>query len=189
MSWRTFVRPHWRALLVTDVFTSVEGTLRGLVIHSKAVLTVLTTRRMVVHLAMPPGHRLCASGDAGVHQEVHGVTTTQPESLDVDVPCWGKPAARPAALRLVRPPDRTPSSQCSAGRFVRPFEKKSLSRILCIWGARSGKQSRNWRRATSAICNRSGRDDRVSAHTASASLGAPALAFQAMPSSDDPSAA
>ena len=186
MSWRTFVRAHRPMLLVSDLFTSLEGTLRGLVIHSMALLTDLTTRRMVVHLAIPPGHRLCVSGDAGVHQEVHGVTTMQPESFDVDVRRWGKPA--PRTRGSPRGPDPWPhaeqSGRCRAVRGTDGGEEpESHAHHL---GASSGRQTRNSRRATSAIC--SGQNDRVSLHTASASPGIAPLTFEAILSSYDRSA-
>ena len=45
MAWRTFIGAHWPALLACDLFTSVVGALRGLVIHSMALLTELPPRR------------------------------------------------------------------------------------------------------------------------------------------------
>jgi putative transposase len=73
MAWRTFVQAHWPALLGSDLFMSVAGTLRGLVTYYMAFLTELPTRRTAVHLKVALGQWLSASGHAGVDEQVHGV--------------------------------------------------------------------------------------------------------------------
>src|SRR4029450_1959209 len=44
MAWRTFIGAHCPALLASNLFTSLAGALRGLVIHSMALLPELRTR-------------------------------------------------------------------------------------------------------------------------------------------------
>ena len=44
MAWRTFIGAHWPALLASDLFTSLAGTFRGLVIHYMALLPELQTQ-------------------------------------------------------------------------------------------------------------------------------------------------
>jgi hypothetical protein len=111
MAWRTFIGAHWPALLASDLFMSLAGTLRGLVIHYMALLPELQTRRTAVHLAMAPGQRLSASGGAGVHEQVHSaLAIMRSDSRSaVDVARWGGPAAHTSGCP--RGPDSRPHTE------------------------------------------------------------------------------
>jgi hypothetical protein len=92
MAWRTFIGAHWPALRASDLFTSVVGALREVVIHAMALLTELPPRRTAVHLAM--GRRLSAAGDADLYEQVHGVVAIS--QLDSRAAPRGQPLVRAA---------------------------------------------------------------------------------------------
>jgi hypothetical protein len=95
MAWRTFIAAHWPALLAADFFTSLAGTLQGLVLHSIALLPEPQTRRTAVPLAMAAGQRLSASSDAGVDMVHGGLASRRPDSRSaLDVARWRELAAR-----------------------------------------------------------------------------------------------
>jgi hypothetical protein len=48
MTWRTFVRAHWPALVAADVFTTEVWTARGLVTYYTAFVIELRTRQVHV---------------------------------------------------------------------------------------------------------------------------------------------
>jgi hypothetical protein len=68
MAWRTFIAAHWPALLAADFFTSLAGTLQGLVLHYIALLygahplvrRVAPTRPSFGTVRRPSGSRIPA---------------------------------------------------------------------------------------------------------------------------------
>lgn len=185
MAWRTFIGAHWPALLASDLFTSLAGTFRGLVIHYLALLPELQTRRTAVHLALAFGQRLSASGDAG---EVHGaLAITRPDSRSgVDVARWGEPAARTSGCP--RGPDSPPhTEQLWLYRTVRlvdaaegPKPRRVPSAVQTPGGTRGIGDAVPWRARSPTAPERV---DRISAHAAFASSGVPWIASPAIISS------
>jgi hypothetical protein len=175
MAWRTFIGAHWPALLASDLFTSVVGALRRSVIHSMALLTELPTRRTAVRLAMAPGQRLSASGDADVHEQVHRVVAIT--QLDSYAAPRGQPLVRAAGS-----PRRASRPQTEQPRLNRPVrrvdEGKSLNRRRASSAAQTPAGTRGtvdavpWRARSPTAPERV---DRIFAHAASSS-GVPWLA-------------
>ena len=169
MAWRTFNQAHWPALV--NLFTSVAGALRGLVTHFMTFLAKLQTRRTAVHLAIAPGQRLSASGDAGVHEQVHGVLAImRPDSRSaVNVAGWGEPAARTSGCPR-GPESRPHTEQPPLYRTVRAVdEEEGLNRrrvtspVQCSAGTRGIGDAVPWRARSPTAPERV---DRISAHTA-----------------------
>jgi hypothetical protein len=186
MAWRTFIGAHWPAL-GADFFTSLAGTLQGLVIHYRALLAELQTRRTTVHLAMSAGQQLSASGDAGGDVRHGGLATRRPDSrLVLDVARWGEPAARTSGCPP-GPDSRLHTEQPRLYRTVRlvdaadgPTLRRMTSAAQTPGGTRRIGDAVAWRARSPAAPERV---HRISAHAAFASSGVPWLASQAIISS------
>src|SRR5688572_15706577 len=57
MTWRTFLRAHWPALVAADVFTTEVWTTRGLVTYYTAFVIELESRRVLSSRAESPRAR------------------------------------------------------------------------------------------------------------------------------------
>ena len=175
MAWRTFIAAHWPALLGADFFTSLAGTLQGLVLHYIALLPEPQTRRTAVPLAMAAGQRLSASSDAGVDVVHGGLAIRRSDSRSaLDVARWRELAARTSGC-LPGPDSRLHTEQPRRYRTVRlvaaadgPKLRRVTSAVQTPRGTRGIGDVVLWRaRSPTAPA----RVDRTSAHPASAPSG------------------
>ncbi len=170
---RTFIGAHWPALLASDLFTSLAGTFRGLVIHCMALLPELQTRRTGRTPRLGFRTTAFSSGDGG---EVHGaLAIMRPDSRSaVDVARWGEPAARTSGCP--RGPDSRPHTEqpwlYGTVRLVDaaegPKPRRVTSAMQTPGGTRGIGDAVPWRARSPTAPERV---DRISAHAAFVSLG------------------
>jgi putative transposase len=136
MTWQTFVRAHWPALVAADFFTTEVWTARGLVTYYTAFVIELQTRR--VHVL---GSTLHSDNDFVV-QAVRGLLAEAGSLLgegrilicDRD-PKWThamEDLLTAAGVRVVRTPAAAPNCNAHAERFVRSIKKECLERIVPV---------------------------------------------------------
>jgi putative transposase len=134
MTWRTFVRAHWPALVAADFFTKEVWTARGLVTYYTAFVIELHSRRVRVLRSTPH-----PDGDFVV-QAVRGLLVEAGDVLiegrilicDRD-PKWThamEELLRMAGVCVVRTPAAAPNCNAYAERFVRSIKEECLDRIL-----------------------------------------------------------
>jgi len=136
MTWRTFVRAHWPALVAADFFTTEVWTARGLVTYYTAFVIELQTRR--VHVL---GSTLRPDNDFVV-QAVRGLLAEAGNLLDEGRilicdrdPKWThamEALLTAAGVRVVRAPAAAPNCNAHAERFVRSIKEECLERIVPI---------------------------------------------------------
>ena len=133
MTWRTFMRAHWPALLAADFFTTEVWTVRGLMTYHTAFVIELHSRR--VHVLGSTRH----PDDAFVMQAFRGLTG------DGDVlragrflicdrdPKWSsamEALLRTVGVRVVRTRAAAPNCNAHAERFVRSIKTECLNRVV-----------------------------------------------------------
>jgi putative transposase len=134
MTWRSFVRAHWPALVAADFFTTDVWTARGLVTYYTAFVIELCTRR--VHVLGSTPH----PDGAFVVQAFRGLTGGADDVLhdgrilicDRD-PNWSwamEELLRAAGVRVIRTPVAAPNCNAYAERFVRSIKEECLDRIV-----------------------------------------------------------
>jgi putative transposase len=134
MSWRTFLRAHWSAIVAADFFTTEVWTARGLVTYYTAFVIELQTRRVRVLGSTPH------PDGAFVEQVVRGLVSETDDVLregrmllcDRD-PKWTRgmeEVLRTAGVRVVRTPPAAPNCNAHAERFVRSIKEECLDRVL-----------------------------------------------------------
>ena len=134
MSWRTFLRAHWSAIVAADFFTTEVWTARGLVTYYTAFVIELQTRRVRVLGSTPH------PDGAFVEQAVRGLVSETDDVLrdgrmllcDRD-PKWTRAmeeVLRTAGVRVVRTPPAAPNCNAHAERFVRSIKEECLDRVL-----------------------------------------------------------
>jgi len=133
MTWRTFVRAHWSALVAADFFTTEVWTGRGLVTFYTAFVIELHTRR--VHVLGSTPH----PDGTFIVQIFRGLATAPDEVLrdgrilicDRD-PKWSREmeeVLRAVGVRVVRTPAAAPNCNAYAERFVRSIKEECLDRV------------------------------------------------------------
>ena len=134
MTWRTFVRAHWSALVAADFFATDVWTGRGLVTFYTAFVIELHTRR--VHVLGSTPH----PDGTFVVQIFRGLATAPDDVLrdgrvlicDRD-PKWSREmeeVLRAVGVRVVRTPVAAPNCNAYAERFVRSIKEECLDRVL-----------------------------------------------------------
>jgi transposase InsO family protein len=133
MTWRTFIRAHWPALVAADFFTTEVWTVRGLVTYYVAFLIDLQSRRVRVIGCTPyPDESFViqclrqATGETGLMAEGRILL------CDRD-PTWSRGVERwlaTAGVRVVRTPPRAPNCNAYAERFVRSVKEECLNRVV-----------------------------------------------------------
>ena len=135
MTWRTFIRAHWPALLAADFFTTDVWTARGLMTYYTAFVIELHSRR--VHVLGSTRH----PDDAFVVQAFRGLAG------DGDVlragrflicdrdPRWSgamEALLRTVGVRVIRTPAAAPNCNAHAERFVRSIKAECLDRVVPV---------------------------------------------------------
>ena len=124
MTWRTFLRAHWRALFAAAVFTTEVWTARGLV----------TTRRVyVLGSTRHPDEAFVIQTMRHVTNDVDGVLRNNRMLICDRDRKWSAAVARflaTAGVRVIRTPFRAPNCNAHAERFVRSIREECLDRVI-----------------------------------------------------------
>ncbi len=134
MTWRTFLRAHWPALLAADFFTTEVWTVRGLVTYYTLFVIELHSRR--VHIV----------GSTPYPDEAFIVQTMRDLTADIDgafqesrvLICdrdrkWSPAVERflaSAGVRMIGTPICAPNCNAHAERFVRSVKEECLDRVI-----------------------------------------------------------
>jgi putative transposase len=134
MSWRTFLRAHWSAIVAADFFTTEVWTARGLVTYYTAFVIELQTRRVRVLGSTPhPGGAFVEQAVRGLISETDDVLRDGRMLLCDRDPKWTRAmeeVLRTAGVRVVRTPPAAPNCNAHTERFVRSIKEECLDRVL-----------------------------------------------------------
>jgi transposase InsO family protein len=133
MSWHTFLRAHWRALMAADFFTTEVWTLRGLVTYYTVFVIELHSRRVQIVASTPhPDEafmlqvaRQLTDAD-GVLQERRFLICDRNRKWSAAV----RHVLESPGVRVVRIPFRAPNCSAHAERFVRSIKEECLARLI-----------------------------------------------------------
>jgi hypothetical protein len=136
MTWRTFVRAHWPALVAADFFTTEVWTARGLVTYYTAFVIELQTRRVqVLGSTLHPDNDFVVQAIRGLLAETGSLLGEGRILICDQDPKW-TPAMEAlltaASMRVVRTPAAAPNCNAHAERFVRSIKEECLERIVPI---------------------------------------------------------
>jgi len=134
MTWRTFLRAHWQALVAADFFTTEVWTPRGLVTFYTGFVIELHSRR--VHILGSTPHR----DEAFIVQTLRNLTDVDGvlgphRVLICDRDRKWSTAIRfleMAGVRVIWTPHRAPNCNAHAERFVRSLKEECLDRLIPI---------------------------------------------------------
>jgi putative transposase len=132
MTWRTFLRAHWQALVAADFFTTEVWTPRGWVTYYTAFVIELHSRR--VHILGSTPH----PNEASIVQTLRNLTDVDGvlgpnRVLICDRDRKWSAAIRfleIAGVRVIRTSHRAPNCNAYAERFVRSIKDECLDRII-----------------------------------------------------------
>jgi transposase InsO family protein len=133
VTWRTFIRAHWPALLAADFFTTEVWTVRGLRTYYTAFVIELQSRRVQILGSTPyPNDAFVVQAFRGVMSESEAFSAGRVLICDRD-PKWSR--AMEALLmnvgvRVVRTPAAAPNCNAHAERFVRSIKTECLDRVV-----------------------------------------------------------
>jgi transposase InsO family protein len=133
MTWQTFVRAQWPALVAADFFTTEVWTARGLVTYYTAFVIELHTRRVRVLGSTPhPDGKFVVQAFRGLVGFDDVLRDGRILICDRD-PKWTgamEEVLRTAGVRVIRTPAAAPNCNAHAERFVRSIKEECLDRIL-----------------------------------------------------------
>ena len=134
MTWRTFLRAHWRALWAADFFTTEVWTVRGLVTYYTVFVIELHSRR--VHVLGSTPHpdeafvvqtmRHLTNGVDGVLRRDRLLICDRDRKWSAAVEC----VLAAAGVRVIRTPFHAPNCNAYAERFVRSIREECLNRVI-----------------------------------------------------------
>jgi Integrase core domain len=134
MTWRTFLRAHWRVLSAADFFTTEVWTVRGLVTYYTVFVIELHSRR--VHVLGSTPHpdeafvvqtmRHLTDGVEGVLRRDCLLICDRDRKWSAAVECF----LAAAGVRVIRTPFRAPNCNAHAERFVRSICEECLDRVI-----------------------------------------------------------
>ena len=134
MTWRTFLRAHWRALLAADFFTTEVWTVRGLVTYYTVFVIELHSRRVHVLGSTPhPDEAFVIQTMRHLTDGVDGVLRREsPADLRSrsEVERRRRGFLATAGVRVIRTPFRAPNCNAHAERFVRSIREECLNRVI-----------------------------------------------------------
>jgi len=136
ISWRTFLRAYWPAVVGADFFTTEVWTARGLVTYYTLFVIELHSRR--VHVAGSTRH----PNEAFVIQAMRGLTNAIDGVLasgcvlicDRDRK-WSRAVLEfleGERVQIIRTPFRAPNCNAYAERFVRSIKEECLNRVVLL---------------------------------------------------------
>ena len=134
MTWRTFIRAHWPALLAADFFTTEVWTVRGLVTYYTAFVIELHSRRVHVIGSTPnPDEAFVLQTLRECSSDMDGVLRRGQILICDRDPKWSRGVEDlldTVGVRVVRIPARAPNCNAHAERFVRSIKEECLNRIV-----------------------------------------------------------
>jgi transposase InsO family protein len=133
MTWRTFMRAHWPALLAADFFTTEVWTRHGLVTYYTAFVIELHSRRVHVLGSTPhPDDAFVVQAFRGLAGEGDVRRAGRVLICDRD-PKWSRAMEAlltTVGVRVVRTPAAAPNCNAHAERFVRSIKTECLDRVV-----------------------------------------------------------
>jgi transposase InsO family protein len=133
MSWRTFLRAHWRALMAADFFTTEVWTLRGLVTYYTVFVIELHSRRVQIVACTPHPDEVFMLQIARQMTDAESVLQERRFLICDRDRKWSAAVRRvleSAGVRVVRIPFRSPNCSAHAERFVRSIKEECLDRLI-----------------------------------------------------------
>ena len=134
MTWRTFLRAHWQALVAADFFTTEVWTPRGLVTYYTAFVIELHSRRVRILGSTPHPDEAFIVQILRNLTDIDGVLGPN-RVLICDRDRKWSAAIRfleIAGVRVIRIPHRAPNCNAHAERFVRSLKEECLDRLIPI---------------------------------------------------------
>ena len=140
MSWRTFLRAHWKTLAAADFFTVEVWTLGGLVTFYVLVFLELSTRRVHFAGTTPQpneswmrqiARNLTDPFDGFVHGKRYLILDRDRKYCEAF-----RGMLQDTGVEPVRLPPRSPNLNAHAERFVRSIKEECLDRMI-FFGERS----------------------------------------------------
>jgi transposase InsO family protein len=133
ITWRTFIRAHWPALLAADFFTTEVWTHRGLLTFYTAFVIELHSRRVhVLGSTQHPDEAFVVQAFRGLAGDSHLLRAGQVLICDRD-PKWSAAVERllqSVGVRVVRTPASAPNCNAHAERFIRSIKAHCLDRVV-----------------------------------------------------------
>jgi putative transposase len=134
MTWRTFLRAHWPALLAADFFTTEVWTVRGLVTYYTAFVIELHSRRVHVAGSTPfPDEAFVLQGMHSLSNAIDGVLAHGCVLICDRDRKWSRTVLEfleREGVRVVQTPFRAPNCNAYAERFVRSIKEECLARVI-----------------------------------------------------------
>ena len=134
MTWRTFLRAHWRALSAADFFTTEVWTVRGLVTYYTVFVIELHSRRVHVLGSTPhPDEAFVVQTMRHLTDDVDGVLRGDRLLICDRDRKWSAAVERflaTAGVRVIRTPFLAPNCNAHAERFVRSIKEECLNRVI-----------------------------------------------------------
>ena len=139
MTWRTFLRTHWRVLFAADFFTTEVWTLRGLVTYYTVFVIELHSRRVqVLGSTRHPDEAFVFQTMRHLTDDVDGVLRGDRMLICDRDRKWSAAVERFLAtggVRVIRTPFLAPNCNAHAERFVRSISEECLNRVI-LFGER-----------------------------------------------------
>jgi putative transposase len=132
MTWRTFIRAHWPALLAADFFTTEVWTHRGLLTYYTAFVIELHSRRVhVLGSTQHPDEAFVVQAFRGLTGDSDVLRAGRVLICDRD-PKWSSAMEllRAVGVRVVRTPASAPNCNAHAERFIRSIKRECVNRVV-----------------------------------------------------------
>jgi transposase InsO family protein len=134
LSWRTFLRAHWPALVAADFFTTEVWTGRGLVTYYTVFVIELHSRRVhVVGATRDPDEAFVVQAMRHFTDSTDGVLRRGCVLICDRDPKWSGAVVaflEREGVRIIRTPARAPNCNAYAERFVRSIKEECLNRMI-----------------------------------------------------------
>ena len=134
MTWRTFLRAHWRVLFAADFFATEVWTVRGLVTYYTVFVIELHSRRVhVLGSTSHPNEAFVVQTMRHLTDDVDGILRGSRILICDRDRKWSAAVERllaTAGVRVVRTPFLAPNCNAHAERFVRSIREECLNRVI-----------------------------------------------------------
>jgi putative transposase len=139
MTWRTFLRAHWPALVAADFFTTEVWTPRGLVTYYTVFVLELQSRRVHVAGSTPyPDEAFVVQAMRDLANAIDGILVEGCVLICDRDRKWSRGVlefVEHEGVRIIRTPFRAPNCNAYAERFVRSIKEECLERVI-VFGER-----------------------------------------------------
>jgi putative transposase len=136
MTWRAFLRAHWRALFAADFFITEVWTWHGLVTYYTVFVIELHSRRIhVLGSTVHPDEAFVIQTMRALTDEVDGVLHSSRLLICDRDRKWSAAVERflaTAGVRVIRTPFWAPNCNAHAERFVRSIREECLNRVILL---------------------------------------------------------